>query len=132
MAQLRVAPGGEHVLPKEPPQTGGFDFGLAARNARLAAAAGATTRMPEPMSTGTTICGVVYAGGVVLGADTRATGGSEVADKNCEKIHYLAPNIYCCGAGTAAADRSAGSPTDMPTPTRASATPRSATSAPTG
>jgi len=38
----------------------------------------------------------------VLGADTRATGGSEVADKNCEKIHYLAPNIYCCGAGTAA------------------------------
>ena len=76
MAQLRVAPGGEHVLPKEPPQTGGFDFGLAARNARLAAAAGATTRMPEPMSTGTTICGVVYAGGVVLGADTRATGGS--------------------------------------------------------
>ena len=102
MAQLRVAPGGEHVLPKEPPQTGGFDFGLAARNARLAAAAGATTRMPEPMSTGTTICGVVYAGGVVLGADTRATGGSEVADKNCEKIHYLAPNIYCCGAGTAA------------------------------
>ena len=32
----------------------------------------------------------------------RATAGSEVADKNCEKIHYLAPNIYCCGAGTAA------------------------------
>ncbi|KAL0385445.1 UNVERIFIED_CONTAM: Proteasome subunit beta type-7-A [Sesamum radiatum] len=25
-----------------------------------------------------------------------------VADKNCEKIHYMAPNIYCCGAGTAA------------------------------
>ncbi len=23
-------------------------------------------------------------------------------DKNCEKIHYLAPNMYCCGAGTAA------------------------------
>ena len=40
--------------------------------------------------------------GVVLGADTRSTSGSTVADKNCEKIHYLAPNIYCCGAGTAA------------------------------
>jgi 20S proteasome subunit beta 2 len=39
---------------------------------------------------------------VCLGADTRATGGTEVADKNCEKIHYLADNIYCCGAGTAA------------------------------
>ena len=24
------------------------------------------------------------------------------ADKNCEKIHKLAPNIFCCGAGTAA------------------------------
>lgn len=25
-----------------------------------------------------------------------------MCDKNCEKIHYIAPNIYCCGAGTAA------------------------------
>ena len=40
--------------------------------------------------------------GVVLAADTRATGGSIVGDKNCEKIHNLAPNIYCSGAGTAA------------------------------
>ncbi|KAI8528110.1 hypothetical protein RHMOL_Rhmol12G0125700 [Rhododendron molle] len=40
--------------------------------------------------------------GVILGADTRATEGPIVADKNCEKIHYMAPNIYCCGAGTAA------------------------------
>jgi len=39
---------------------------------------------------------------VVLGADTRATSGTEVCDKNCEKIHFIAPNIYCCGAGTAA------------------------------
>lgn len=38
----------------------------------------------------------------MLAADTRATGGSIVGDKNCEKIHYLAPNIFCCGAGTAA------------------------------
>ena len=38
----------------------------------------------------------------MLGADTRATEGPIVADKNCEKIHYIAPNIYCCGAGTAA------------------------------
>jgi 20S proteasome subunit beta 2 len=40
--------------------------------------------------------------GVVLGADTRSTAGTTVADKNCEKIHYIAPNIFCCGAGTAA------------------------------
>ena len=27
--------------------------------------------------------------GVVLGADTRSTAGTTVADKNCEKIHYI-------------------------------------------
>ena len=41
-------------------------------------------------------------GGIALAADTRATAGTTVADKNCEKIHKLAPNIFCCGAGTAA------------------------------
>ncbi|OMO62748.1 Proteasome, subunit alpha/beta [Corchorus olitorius] len=40
--------------------------------------------------------------GVILGADTRATAGPIVCDKNCEKIHYMVPNIYCRGAGTAA------------------------------
>merc|ERR1712205_72690 len=59
-------------------------------------------KMPGFMKTGTTIVGLVYKDGVVLGADTRATGGSIICDKNCEKIHYIAPNIYCCGAGTAA------------------------------
>ena len=46
--------------------------------------------------------GVRRQDGVVLGADTRSTNGDTVADKNCEKIHYIAPNVYCCGAGTAA------------------------------
>lgn len=54
------------------------------------------------MKTGTTIVGLTYKDGIVLGADTRATNGPIVADKNCEKIHYIAPNIYCCGAGTSA------------------------------
>lgn len=58
--------------------------------------------MPKPVKTGTTIAGVVFADGVVLGADTRATSGSTVFEKFCEKIHYIAPNIYCCGAGTSA------------------------------
>jgi len=57
---------------------------------------------PKMTSTGTTIAGLVYKDGICLGADTRATNGPIVADKNCEKIHYLAPNMYCCGAGTAA------------------------------
>jgi 20S proteasome subunit beta 2 len=38
----------------------------------------------------------------VFAADTRATEGTIVADPDCLKIHYLAPNLYCCGAGTAA------------------------------
>ena len=33
---------------------------------------------------------------------TPARPHPQVADKNCEKIHYIAPNVYCCGAGTAA------------------------------
>ena len=57
---------------------------------------------PKFTKTGTTIAGCLFKGGVVLGADTRATAGTIVAQKNCEKIHYIAPNIYCCGAGTAA------------------------------
>ncbi len=59
-------------------------------------------KKPTVRKTGTTIVGMIFKDGVVLGADTRATGGSTVCDKNCEKIHYIAPNIWCCGAGTAA------------------------------
>lgn len=59
-------------------------------------------KLPKFTKTGTTIAGIVFDKGVVLGADTRATSGPIVAQKNCEKIHYIAPNIYCCGAGTAA------------------------------
>jgi len=57
---------------------------------------------PKTMKTGTTIVGVIYKGGVVLGADTRATEGPIVCDKNCIKIHTISKNIYCCGAGTSA------------------------------
>lgn len=56
-------------------------------------------QMPIATKTGTTIVGVIYKDGVVLGADTRATSGDLIADKNCNKIHYLQPNMYCCGAG---------------------------------
>jgi hypothetical protein len=31
----------------------------------------------------------------------RSTMGQIVADKDCEKIHFISPQIYCCGAGTA-------------------------------
>ena len=46
--------------------------------------------------------GLVYKDGVIIAADQRATTESLIVDKGCLKIHYIAPNIYCCGAGTAA------------------------------
>lgn len=83
------------------PDVSGFSFENTLRNQHIMSFGG-SENMPAAKKTGTTIVGVVYKDGVVLGADTRATSGSEVAEKNCEKIHYLAPNMYCCGAGTAA------------------------------
>jgi 20S proteasome alpha/beta subunit len=54
------------------------------------------------LSTGTTIAAVRGRDFVVLGADTRATAGTTVADTRASKIHKLAGNIYACGAGTSA------------------------------
>ncbi|XP_045899297.1 proteasome 20S subunit beta 13a [Micropterus dolomieu] len=79
----------------------GFNFDNAARNAALEGLFKGG-QAPKPLKTGTTIAGVVFKDGVVLGADTRATSSEVVADKMCAKIHYISPNIYCCGAGTAA------------------------------
>ncbi|WVZ72644.1 hypothetical protein U9M48_021068 [Paspalum notatum var. saurae] len=87
------------VAPMDVPAKGGFSFDLYPRNDMLEKKG---LMVPRFRKTGTTIVGLVFADGVVLGADTRATEGPIVADKNCEKIHYMAPNIYCCGAGTAA------------------------------
>ncbi|KAJ9156983.1 Proteasome subunit beta type 7 [Coniochaeta hoffmannii] len=77
----------------------GLDFSNYNRNAALHARG---VPLPKATSTGTTIVGCIYDGGVVIAADTRATSGPIVADKNCEKLHYIAPNIWCAGAGTAA------------------------------
>lgn len=52
-----------------------------------------TMSTPKTTKTGTTICGAIFKDGVVVGADTRSTGGDIVADKNCMKIHPLAPNM---------------------------------------
>jgi 20S proteasome subunit beta 2 len=79
----------------------GFSFENHTRNATQFNSSSNRIKLPNATKTGTTIVGVVFSGGVVLGADTRATSNL-VVDKNCSKIHYMAPNIYCCGAGTAA------------------------------
>jgi len=80
-------------------QKGGFSFDLTSRNEGLMSIG---LHAPVVRKTGTTIVGLTYKDGVILGADTRSTEGPIVADKNCEKIHFIASNIYCCGAGTAA------------------------------
>ncbi|OLL25397.1 putative proteasome subunit beta type-2 [Neolecta irregularis DAH-3] len=82
----------------------GFDFDNYQRNALLAVKG---QKPPKTTSTGTTIVGCLYKAddgstGVCIGADTRATSGPIVADPNCEKIHKISANIWCCGAGTAA------------------------------
>ncbi|XP_054717976.1 proteasome subunit beta type-7-like [Uloborus diversus] len=77
----------------------GFKFDNCFRNSLLGSKG---FPAPKTTKTGTTIVGIIYKDGVILGADTRATSDSTIADKNCAKIHYLAPNMYCCGAGTAA------------------------------
>jgi len=79
---------------------GGFNFEDCPRNAYLREKC--STKPPTAMKSGTTICGVVCADAVVLAADTRATEGPIVADKNCQKLHYISKNVYCAGAGTAA------------------------------
>ena len=59
-------------------------------------------KCPPFTKTGTTIVGLICKDAVILAADTRATAGTIVADKNCEKLHEIAPNVYAAGAGTAA------------------------------
>jgi len=81
------------------PEKGGFNFDNVKRNLMMESS-GMT--LPKSKKTGTTIAGITFKDGIVLGADTRATEGPIVCDKNCEKIHYIADNIYCCGAGTSA------------------------------
>ena len=65
-------------------EVGGFNFDLHVRNKMITADAGAKGHLPTAWKTGTTIVGMIYKDGVVLGADTRATGGTEVVDKVCK------------------------------------------------
>ncbi|KAL6008165.1 proteasome chaperone 1 [Asimina triloba] len=55
-----------------------------------------------PHSMGTTIVGVTYDGGVVLGADSRTSTGMYVANRASDKITQLTDNVYLCRSGSAA------------------------------
>ncbi|XP_018411351.1 PREDICTED: proteasome subunit beta type-7-like [Nanorana parkeri] len=91
------------TLSRFEPQQGGFSFENCLRNKNLEAQCSSLGMAPpKARKTGTTIAGLVFADGIILGADRRATDDMVVADKNCAKIHYITDNIYCCGAGVAA------------------------------
>ncbi|XP_074023949.1 proteasome subunit beta type-6 [Numenius arquata] len=56
----------------------------------------------EPVSTGTTIMAVEFDGGVVIGADSRTTTGSYVANRVTDKLTPVHDLIFCCRSGSAA------------------------------
>nr|AFK48953.1 unknown [Lotus japonicus] len=58
--------------------------------------------LSAPHSMGTTIIGVTYNGGVVLGADSRTSAGVYVANRASDKITQLTDNVYVCRSGSAA------------------------------
>uniref|UniRef100_A0A0N4ZPZ6 proteasome endopeptidase complex n=1 Tax=Parastrongyloides trichosuri TaxID=131310 RepID=A0A0N4ZPZ6_PARTI len=76
-----------------------FDFSNCFRNQALQKMG---AKMPTLTSTGTTIVACIYKGGVLMGADSRATAGNITADKACMKVHKITESMYACGAGTAA------------------------------
>ena len=63
--------------------------------------AGAQLRDGE-VSTGTTIMAVSYAGGVVMGADSRVSTGTYIANRVSDKVSALHDKIFMCRSGSAA------------------------------
>lgn len=50
----------------------------------------------------TTIMAVEFDGGVVIGADSRTSTGTYVANRVTDKLTRLTDKIYCCRSGSAA------------------------------
>ncbi|KAG6837959.1 Proteasome subunit beta type-6 [Arthromyces matolae] len=51
---------------------------------------------------GTSIMAVQFDGGVVIGADSRTTTGSYIANRVTDKLTHIHDRIYCCRSGSAA------------------------------
>jgi Proteasome subunit len=54
------------------------------------------------LSSGTTIMALSTGDAVILGADSRVSTGTYVANRVSDKIAQLSPHIYCCRSGSAA------------------------------
>ncbi|KAJ3336838.1 Proteasome subunit beta type-1 [Gonapodya sp. JEL0774] len=57
---------------------------------------------PGEVNLGTTIMAVEFNGGVVVGADSRTTTGSYIANRVTDKLTSVHEQIYCCRSGSAA------------------------------
>ncbi|KAF9896224.1 Proteasome subunit beta type-1, partial [Lobosporangium transversale] len=57
---------------------------------------------PGEVNLGTSIMAVQFAGGVVIGADSRTTTGSYIANRVTDKLTEVHDTIYCCRSGSAA------------------------------
>lgn len=51
---------------------------------------------------GTSIMACRFPGGVIIGADSRTTTGSYIANRVTDKLTYLHSRVYCCRSGSAA------------------------------
>jgi len=51
---------------------------------------------------GTSIMAVQFADGVVIGADSRTTTGSYIANRVTDKLTHVHDRVYCCRSGSAA------------------------------
>ncbi|KAH0550204.1 proteasome subunit beta type-6 [Cotesia glomerata] len=58
--------------------------------------------MNAEASTGTSIMACEFNGGVVIGADSRATTGAYISNRTADKLTKITDNIYCCRSGSAA------------------------------
>ncbi|KAL7049736.1 hypothetical protein ACKWTF_003835 [Chironomus riparius] len=58
--------------------------------------------LDHPVSTGTTIMAVEFNGGVIIGADSRTSTGSYVANRVTDKLTRITDKVYCCRSGSAA------------------------------
>ncbi|KAG9088413.1 Proteasome subunit beta type-1 [Ceratobasidium sp. UAMH 11750] len=51
---------------------------------------------------GTSIMAVQFKDGVVIGADSRTTMGSYIANRVTDKLTHVHDRVYCCRSGSAA------------------------------
>ncbi|XP_030372978.1 proteasome subunit beta type-7-like [Scaptodrosophila lebanonensis] len=57
---------------------------------------------PTPFLTGTSLVGIIYGDGIIIGADERETNGKVVVSTHSRKIYRLHDNIYCAASGISA------------------------------